>query len=456
VKNLEQPFSRRRFLAASAASAAAATVAPIGSITRVGAASSAAKTTVNLMYGSGDFTPANKAEFLKLNPDINLRQLEFNQTTLNAMFAAGSPPDIILAHVYDIPAYVLKNQIADITPFLQKSTAIKMNDLAVVNNAYRFDAKSLKLGSGPFYGIAKDWSQDGTMWYNTALFKAAGVAVPSQAKAPNIADLLPLATKLTTRSSGAIQTYGMDLAWTWTHTYRHILHLMDTTGSSFFSADGSTSDWTTKDATAALQFIVEWGKANVGPGPLTVDSSSPAAVFAGGRSAMLMEGYWIQGQLLTSGTNGGSVKNLSNYVLGPAPVLGSHRVSETYFSQGFVMSSASKVKDAAWKLVEYYFGPKSGAERAQIGWGIPALKSVVGGMPHTGPSAEIFHAMQSEQKYFKVMPYTPFASQDAIANVVQGELAKVVQGQETLGSAQSSITRQVNRLLKAGKASLVG
>jgi multiple sugar transport system substrate-binding protein len=231
---------------------------------------------------------------------------------------------------------------------------------------------------------------------------------------------------------------------------------MDTMGSSFFSADGTTSDWTTKDATAVLQFIVDWGKANVGPGPMTPDSSSPAAVFAGGRAAMLMEGYWIQGQLLTSGANNGPVKNLSNYVLGPAPLLGSTRVSETYFSQGFVMANASKVKEAAWTFVEYYFGPTAGAERAKIGWGIPALKSVLGNMPHSGPSTEIFKSMQAEQKYFKVMPYTPFASQDAMATIVQGELQKVIQGQETLPSAQSNITRQVNRLLKAGKSSLVG
>jgi multiple sugar transport system substrate-binding protein len=147
---------------------------------------------------------------------------------------------------------------------------------------------------------------------------------------------------------------------------------------------------------------------------------------------------------------------LSTYVLGAAPVLGSNRVSETYFSQGFVMSAASKVKDAAWKLVEYYFGPQGGAERAKIGWGIPALKSVFGDLPHTGASAEFYRSMQAEQAHFKVMPYTPFASQDAIATIVQSELGKVVQGQESLSSAQSSITSQVNRLLKAGKASLVG
>ena len=36
------------------------------------------------------------------------------------------------------------------------------------------------------------------------------------------------------------------------------------------------------------------------------------------------------------------------------------------------------------------------------------------------------------------------------------EREPVIQGQESLSAAQSSITTQVNRLLKAGKASLVG
>jgi multiple sugar transport system substrate-binding protein len=358
--------------------------------------------------------------------------------------------------VYDIPGYVLRNQIVDITPYLRKSNVIKMGDLAVVNNAYRFDAKSLTIGAGPYYGLAKDWSQDGTMWYNRAAFKGAGLAVPNLTKAPNIADLLPLAAKLTKRSNGAIQTYGLDLAWTWTHTYRHILHLMDTMGASFFSADGTTSDWTTKEATAVLKVIVDWGKAKVGPGPLTVDATSPAALFSAGRSAMLQEGYWITGQLLAGGPNGDAVPDLGNYVLGPAPVLGSKRVSETYFSQGFVMAAQSKVKDAAWRFVEYYFGPRGGAERAKIGWGIPALKSLFPLTPHTGPEAEVYRAMQAEQRYFEVLAYTPYASQDAMATIVQAELGKVVQGQESLATAQGNMTTQVNRLLKAGKSALVG
>ena len=117
MKNLEQPFSRRRFLATSAAVAAAAAASPLGSVARVGAARSADQTTVTLMYGSGDFTPANKAEFLKLNPDINLKQLEFNQTTLNAMFAAGSPPDIILATCMIFPRMCSRTRL----PTLRRS-----------------------------------------------------------------------------------------------------------------------------------------------------------------------------------------------------------------------------------------------------------------------------------------------------------------------------------------------
>ena len=424
----------------------------------VEAASSASKTTVTFMYSTGDISAADVAKFEALNPDIQVRQIEPNTTTMNAMFAAGNPPDIISAHVYDIPQFVLKNQIADITPFLQKSTVIKMSDLAPVNNAYRYDAKSLSYGKGPYWGIAKDWSQDGTMWYNAALFKSAGVALPSMTAAPTLDELVALGKKLTGRASGTIKIYGLDLAFGWSHNYRHILHYMETMGpnSSFFSADGSTCDFTTKDATTVLQSYVNWGKANIGPNPATPDSNGPDKLLYTGRSAMTEEGYWITGGLMSQGANGGELPTAGNYMLGAAPVVGSHRVSETYFSQGFVMAAKSQVKDAAWRLVEYFFGPTGATERARIGWGIPALKSVFPYLPKTGPAAQWYYSMQAEQKWFASMQYTPFASQDALQTVVLNETNNVILGKETLAQAQANMTSQVNKLLAAGKAALVG
>jgi multiple sugar transport system substrate-binding protein len=236
------------------------------------------------------------------------------------------------------------------------------------------------------------------------------------------------------------------------------MHLMSTMakGSSFYSADGTTCDFGSANATTVLQAAVNWGKANIGPGAITADSSGCNTRLINGRSAMIMQGEWIVGPLMTGSTTGGPVSNIADFVLGPAPVLGSYRVSETYFSQGFVMSAGSKVKDAAWKLVEYFFGPKGADERAKIGWGEPGLKSAFQYFPKTGAAAEWYNSTQTEAKYFATMPYSPYASSDDVNSVMLNEIANVILGKETLAQAQANMTSQVNAKLAAGKASLLG
>ena len=223
------------------------------------------------------------------------------------------------------------------------------------------------------------------MWYNTALFKAAGVAAAQPDQGAE--HCRPAAAGY--EADGTVQRrdpdlrYGPGLDWT-TYLPAH------PAPNGHHGPHRPSSARTAARATGRRKMPRRCcSHRRLGQGERRARTRLPRIPIARQPSLRavgppcLMEGYWIQGQLLTSGANGGPVKNLGNYVLGPAPVLGSNRVSETYFSQGFVMASTSKVKDAAWKLVEYYFGPRGAAERAQIGWGIPALKSVFGDMPHS-------------------------------------------------------------------------
>src|SRR5258707_10994294 len=93
-------MSRRRFLTTSAVTVS--TLAGAGILldacdTSAPSSGSVTKTTLVVMYNPGELTPAHITDFQKLNPDIKINFLTYDQVRLNAMFAAGTPPDFVRA-----------------------------------------------------------------------------------------------------------------------------------------------------------------------------------------------------------------------------------------------------------------------------------------------------------------------------------------------------------------------
>src|SRR5581483_9395011 len=91
-------FNRRRFLANSALTVG--TLAGAGALLDACDTSTASstttggggKTTLTIMGNPGEITPAYIKQFEQLNPSIKVNFLTFDQTRLNAMFAANNPP----------------------------------------------------------------------------------------------------------------------------------------------------------------------------------------------------------------------------------------------------------------------------------------------------------------------------------------------------------------------------
>ncbi|HLZ64006.1 MAG TPA: extracellular solute-binding protein [Ktedonosporobacter sp.] len=444
-------MSRRRFLSTSVVTVSA--LAGAGTMldacdTSASSSSgssngSATKTTLAVMYNPGELTPAHITEFQKLNPDIKINFLTYDQVRLNAMFAAGTPPDFVrAAGVTDSPNLAARGLALNLDSYLAKSSVLKVDDLSPVNNAWRWSGKQ---GEGSYYGITKDYSQDGMFWYNAKLFDQAKVPYPDKTTPLTYDQLLDYAGKLTTRQGSKILSYGLDAQWA---DPAHVIQMVLQQGGTVFSADFSKVDFTSAEARKVLQWYVHYGQAHVGPSPLDPNPDGwDGPPFLANRMAMAQYGFWFGGEISTA-TN-----DLPTHIgFAPAPVMGSQRVSDSFSAVGAWIPANAKNKDAAWRLMEYFMAGKPAHERAQSGWGLPALKSLQSEIPQAKPyQAQALQTQQNEAQYLTTLQFSPYIQVTAMQTVIDKYLQQAAKGQISVDGAAQQITDGINLLLQQGK-----
>ena len=455
IDNTKAPrLSRGRFLATSAltagAAAAAGTLLPVFDGGRAEAAAPRATTTLTVMFNSGELLPAQVAEFERLHPDIKVVQLTDDNTRLSAMLAAGQPPDFVRVNgAQDFPSIVARGLATNLQPYFDKSTVIKQSDLLPVNDLYRWDGK--RVGAGPRYGMVKDWSQDGTFWYNKKLFDQAKVPYPSETTPLTYDELLDLGKRLTVRQGSKIQVYGLDTAYEFGFTYGFLQQMLAQQGSTLFNADYTECDFTTPQARKALGWFVRWAQAHVGPSPLDVGDNA-FGLFGADRLAIVTFGYWFGGAFV--GTQKGDLP--SHVGFAPAPQFGSKDVSACFYGTGAWIPAGSRNKDAAWRFMEYFLGSYGPRERVSAGSGLPPFRSLLSQLPHqTAFEQEALRVEQRELSHVSILRFTPYASGNAVQAAIGDALTSAIQGQTSLDAAARQLTTKVNTMLRRGK-SLVG
>jgi len=410
-------LSRGRFLATSAL--AAGSVAGAGALLSTGhpsraeAARDRATSTVTVMYTSGEFTPALQQLFRQRNPDLTLQFIEYNTIRLSAMLAAGQPPDFLRANgATEVASYAARGLLADLTPRFQRSARLSPGNLLPINDLFRWNGSAQ--GQGPRYGAVKDWSPDLGIWYNKKLFAQAGVQVPSETQPLSYDELLALAKKLTVRQGGKTQVYGLDTAFEFGFTYGQIVQMMAQQGKSLFNHDYTASDFTSPEARKVLKWYVDWAQARVGPSPLDPGDNA-FTLFLADRLAMVQFGYWFGG-VIGADTHGLSTRT----GLAPAPVFGATRISGCTNGTGGVIPSGARNKDAGFRAMEFLLGNDVPAQqRVKTAFGLPALKPLLPELPRDTPfHQESYRVVQDELKYFKVLRFAPYISNDAMSKAI--------------------------------------
>lgn len=400
-------------------------------------------TELDVMIGAQDLSKEQIAEFEKANPDIKINLILWEQTRLNTMMAAGNPPDIAISGAVGSANVNARGLATDLTPYLSKSEVLKESDLLPVNDSFRWDGN--ESGKGPLYGIVKDWSQDASLWYNTALFDQAKVPYLSDTEATSYDDLLNIAKKLTVKKGNKTAVYGLGLEWAWS-LYGPMASMVMQQGGQLFNDDRSKIDFTSPEAQRAFQWYVDFGKSGVGPTSLNpLADGSDFSTFAASRMAITQDGYWFGGNFAGDDA-------MKTVRFAPAPVMGDTRVNPTYSGQGWWIPAKAKNKDEAWKLMEYYLAGPPAVARAESGWGIPALKSLMSKMPQDQPyQKQAYEVAMNELQHGAPLPDSPYISVDLLQSTIDKYLQRAIKGELTVEEACAALTDDLNKALAQSK-----
>jgi multiple sugar transport system substrate-binding protein len=335
-------------------------------------------------------------------------------------------------------------------PYLEKSKVLKKEDLASINEMWRWDGK--QVGQGPYYGLAKDWSLDGMLWCNTTLFKKAGVT-PLRTTDPITYDqLLDIGKKLAVKQGDKIQVYGLDAAWPSSALgMANIYQMIMQQGGKVFSSDLTQANFTTPEALKSLQWYVDYTQAHIGPTPLDPDPNGwDGPTYLVNRMGITLNGYWFAGEIAT-----GTPALQASALLAPAPLMGSKRISSCYAGTGIWIAANAKNKDAAWAFMEYFIAGTPAHDRAKSGWGVSSLKSLFSEMPQTQPyQKQAYQTVQEELKYFAPLTISPYATTTGIGTILDKYLQQAAKNQLTVSAAAQQITSEVNKLLQQGKQAI--
>ncbi|MGR6919816.1 ABC transporter substrate-binding protein [[Actinomadura] parvosata] len=442
-------ISRRRLLAGAAAVAGvpllgACNAGPSSKTSSGGNTAAAGAVTLTMMFGVQDLSKAQIADFEAKNPGIKIQFLELDTARLNSMLASGNPPDIVIGPAVGSANTNARGLATDLTPYLDKSQVLKKEDLQPINDSFRWDGS--KIGQGGYYGMVKDWSQDATLWYNTALFDKAKVPYLSDTEPTTYDELLDIAKRLTVKDGGKTLVFGLGLEWAWSLIGPMATMILQQ-GAQLFSADLTEIDFNSAAARRAFQWYVDFAQAGVGPTSLNpLPDGSDMSTFSAKRMAITQDGYWFGGNFVEDKALNGNIR------MAPAPIMGDKRVSPSYSGQGAWIPEKAKHKDAAWKLMEYFMAGPPAEERAKSGWGLPGLKSLASKLPQDLPyQKQAYTVAQNELQYAVPLPESPYVTTDACNVAIDKQLQRAIKKELTVDAACAAVTTEINKLLKQGK-----
>jgi multiple sugar transport system substrate-binding protein len=382
------------------------------------------------------------------HPDVPIKLVQYDVTRLNAMLAAGTPPDLVRGLGAQETAYWAARNIAmPLDDYISASSLLTASTLNSVNDVWKFDGT--KQGSGPTYGLTKDYSLDMMHWYNLELLNAAGVRVPDDDNPYTYDEALDVARELTKVKGGKVLTYGL---WSTAPDVVYIQGMLGTAGATLLSDDLKTVDFSSPEAQRAIKWIADVAAAKVGYSVLDPNPDGWSGLtFLAQREAMAQGGYWFGGQVAT-GKDAGDWGRLA-----PAPLLGDTRFSPTTSATGHWIPTKAANPDAAFAFLEWFTAGPPAEERAASGWGLPVVTALDSKLPKTEEYQKLALATQkNENEYAGVLTFSPYATVTALTAVVTDLLPKLVSGAVTLGGFADEANDSCNELLAEGVSRVGG
>lgn len=351
--------------------------------------------------------------------------------------AAGNTPDVAFATINNFGSLAGREIFAAIDDNIKRDNFDLDDFYPQIIKPYQFDGKNF--GAGKLYGLPKEIAVR-SMFYNTDMFKEAGVAAPDPAKPWTFDEFKANAEKLTKREGERISQYGYVsedwlgpwMIWAWANGG-------DLVDNPLAPTKITLTDPKVVDAfTMWTDFVT---KMKISPNATAVkEAGGRAAIFAGKRAATYNNGRWNVPAFRNAGVP---------FEVMPMPQ-GPGGRAQLLTGSIFGVSKSTKFPNEAWGLLKAVSSKEGQTEMTKLGLLLPSRKSVAESdifLKSSPPSTASNGVYIDELKYARLLPMHKNYTQ--MQKAVDDEKDLVLNGQKTPKAALESAQAALTELLKA-------
>jgi multiple sugar transport system substrate-binding protein len=374
-----------------------------------------------------------KAAFEKENPDITLTAVDSPFTGFHdkavVLYQAKKLPDVLLVQVDWVAEFADLGMLEPLDDWIAKEPKLFMENIPVTfHQKWRGKQYYLPIESGAV-----------ALFYNTEIFKNAGVAGPPKTWDEYVA----IAKKVTNPEKKIFATTATLQVEPPTNMTYDIYPLILQAGGNLIDEKTNKAVFNSPAGVKAIEWYVDLvNKDKVAvPGVLSNGEKEKRANFGAGNVAMMFEGPWgiaIQNQLNP---------NLK-YDIAPLPK-GATTGTMVRGSLNTVTTQAQN-KEAAWKFVRWMSGP-TGIELWAKGTGaFPARRDVAD--QAWFKEKKLFQAFVEQMKLPNARsPFLGMPNAVQMNKIMTTEVQNVVQGKKTAKQALDDAAAEWNKILGAAK-----
>jgi multiple sugar transport system substrate-binding protein len=274
---------------------------------------------------------------------------------LQTQIASKTQADILGMQAQRMPGFAARGALQPMTDQIKANPSLNFKDFFPVIE----DALSFK---DEVHALAYDLGPP-LLYYNKALFKKAGVPLPSSTEPMSWDEFKATAAKLTdagSRQFGYVQGFTIDwvIPWLWSN------------GGDYMNEDASKSTLDSPESMEAMQFLSDLFVKDRVAAPITdlANLNFGLERFFSGKVGMHMDGPW---QIV-------NIRSNAKFDFDVAPVPAGKAGSVAWAAgSGFGISKVTKESDAVFKAISVITSEASLSSLTRAGRGYPARQSAV-------------------------------------------------------------------------------
>jgi multiple sugar transport system substrate-binding protein len=397
---------------------------------------------VRIMHMRHELTEDEEAQFEADHPGITIELLNVDQTRFFAMYAAGDPPDIYRCGYSTVPEFLARDMLYDLTPYFEASDVMAYPD-NLASACFLYAANSpLNVGSGPIYGMPKDWSPDSTIFVYKTAFENAGLDLPAEVAPMTYAEVSAAAEQVAVFEGDRTAMF----AWTTLGVPDQIVESAMELGKDIYADSYTRANLQDEDISAIIRWWFDMQadllmESDLNPAP----SGWLGSDFIRGVVAMAQYGYWYMGWMAGQEPE---IDVESEVMMITAPTWTGDVHIDTPVATGAIVAAATKIPDATWEVFQWYHAEEPAIARAEAGWGVPALKSMYELLPNeTAYEQQIYNVLQNDLALdtppIQVNPFAPGAFGAALGRYSSEALMGDITFDEMIANMEADINEAV-------------